>query len=393
MSPRFGAAGRVAIVGYAHSPVSRLGDGPLGALTVKTVKDAVADAGLRLDQIDGFTTGAVFPSSSGQTVTDGLVTVTADWLVDQLRIQPRWLNGYQGVGQISGATVLATNAIASGSADYVVVHRAMYNPPGRYHSNPMRLAEGASQWTAPHGFWGPPAQMAMPYMEYMKRYGATREHMATVVVRAREAGSKNPWSYWFDKPITSDDYMTSRMICDPMSVLDCDIPINGVAAFVFTSAERAKDLPHRPVFVAGSAQGRALPDNGVSAWTLDAIEQGGRRVGELLWENCGFGPADVDIPQVYDAFTPFVYFWLEALGFCGPGEAFEYVQGDDVSPGITFRTGGGASGNGRMHGVPQLLECYLQLSRRAGDRQLANAEIGLACQASPNAGGVVAFTS
>jgi len=235
--------------------------------------------------------------------------------------------------------------------------------------------------------------MAMPYMEYMQRYGATREHMASVVVSARRAGSQNPWSYWSGRPITHDEYMTSRMICDPMSVLDCDIPINGAAAFVFTSAERARDLPHRPVFVAGAAQGRGLPDNGVTPWTLDAIQQGGERVGELLWENCGFGPDAVDVPQVYDAFTPFVYFWLEALGFCPTGEAFNYVQGEDVADGVTFRSGGGASGNGRMHGVPQLLECYLQLSGRAGARQLPRAEVGIACQAAPNAGGVVALTA
>ena len=81
------------------------------------------------------------------------------------------------------------------------------------------------------------------------------------------------------------------------------------------------------------------------------------------------------------------------LGFCERGEAYQYVQGDDVPAGITFRSGGGAAGNGRMHGVPQMLECYLQLSRRAGDRQLANAETAVACQAAPNVGGVAAYTA
>ena len=95
---------------------------------------------------------------------------------------------------------------------------------------------------------------------------------------------------------------------------------------------------------------------------------------------------------MYDAFSPFVYFWLEALGFCGRGEAFEYVQ-NDAGPGVTFRTGGGAMGNGRMHGVPQMLECYLQLAGRAGDRQLAKAETAIACQAAPNVGGVVAYST
>ena len=105
------------------------------------------------------------------------------------------------------------------------------------------------------------------------------------------------------------------------------------------------------------------------------------------------GPHEIDVPQVYDGFTPFLYFWLEALGYCGVGEAFEYVNDPGISPGLPFKTGGGAVGNGRMHGVPQMLECYLQLSGRAGERQLARAETAFACQAGPNIGGVVAYTT
>lgn len=393
MTPRFGASGEVAIAGYAHSPVTRREEITLGALTIRTVQQAVADAGLDIAQIDGFTTGALFPSAGGRPIVDGIQTVTSDWLVDQLGIQPRWLCGYQGVGQICGAAILATNAVASGAADFVVMHRAMYNPPGGYHTNPMTHAEGADQWVAPQGFWGPPAHMALPYMEYMQRYGATREDMAAVVVSAREAGAKIPWSHWRDKPLTFDDYMDARMIAEPMSVLDCDIPVNGVAAFVFTSADRARDLPNRPVYVAGYAQGRSKPRNGVDAWSLDDMMDGGDRVAELLWESCGFGPDDVDVPQVYDGFSPFVYFWLEALGYCARGEAHAYVHDSSISPGLSFKTGGGAIGNGRMHGAPQMVEAYLQLSRRAGERQLERAETAFACQAGPNIGGVVAYTS
>ncbi len=112
-------------------------------------------------------------------------------------MQPRWLCGFQGIGQICGALILAANAVASGSADYVVMHRAMYNPPGSYHTNPMTRAEGAAQWTAPHGYWGPPAHMAFAYMEYMQRYGARREDLGKIVVQAREAGSELPWSHWY----------------------------------------------------------------------------------------------------------------------------------------------------------------------------------------------------
>jgi len=393
MTPRFGAAGEVAIVGYGHSQIARHRDTALGPLTVRTVREAITDAGLMLEDIDGFTTGALFPSSGGQAVVDGVHTVTADWLVEQLRVHPRWLCGFQGIGQICGSTIMAANALASGAADYVVVHRAMYNPPGRYNTNPMTEAVGVDQWTAPHGYWGALSHIALPYTEYMQRYGATRAEMATVVAGARQAGSLIPWSHWYQNAITPEDYLAARMVSDPMSVLDCDIPITGVGAFVLTTAERARDLPHRPVHVAGFAQGRWRPENGVAAWSLAAIMEGGREVARMLWESAGFGPEDVDVPQVYDAFSPFVYFWLESLGYCSEGEAHAYVQDSGISPGLPFKTGGGALGNGRMHGVPQMLECYLQLSQRAGDRQLPGAEVGFACQASPNTGGVVAYTS
>ena len=97
-----------------------------------------------------------------------------------------------------------------------------------------------------------------------------------------------------------------------------------------------------------------------------------------MWEHTGLRPADVDLPQVYDGFSPFVYFWLEVLGFCPVGEAHEFVQDggidSDAPGGLPVLSGGGALGNGRMHGIPQMLECYLQLSGRAGDRQRERAE-------------------
>lgn len=393
MAPRYAASGKVAIVGYAHSDIVRHSEYELGPLTLRTIREAIADSGLGIDDIDGFTTGALFPSSGGRAIVDGVHTVTGEWVVDRLGVQPRWLCGFQGIGQISGAVIEAVEAIASGAADHVVLHRAMYNPPGRYHANPMTEAAGNDQWVAPHGYWGPIVQMALPYMEYLQRYGAKREDLGRLVVQAREAGSKLPWSHWYQRPITLDDYLDSRLVTDPMCVLDCDIPVTGVGAFVLTSAERARDLAHKPVYVAGYAQPRRMPTNGVPSWRLDDLVEGGAAGARILWENCGFGPDDVDVPQIYDGFTPFLWFWLEALGYCERGEAHQYALDPSISPGFAFRTGGGAAGNGRMHGVPQMLEAYLQLAGRAGDRQLARAETAIACQSAPNMGGVIAYTT
>lgn len=395
MSGRLDIAGKVALTGYAVTDFQRRTDENLGAMTIKTIFRAIEDAGLTLDDIDGWTTGAIFPSGGGRALIDGTHIVTSDWVNDQLKTQPRWLCGFQGVGQIPGAVILATQAIATGAADHIVLWRAMYNPPGSYHENPMTEAAGPAQWVAPQGHWGPPSQMAFAFMEYCQRYGATREHMATVVEEARRNGAQLPWSAFYKRPITKEDYLDSRIIADPMSVLDCDMPVTGVGAFVLSRGDKARDMPHKPVYVAGYAQGRWKSPDSMDYFTLDDMHSDGDKVAQILWENTGLRATEIDVPQVYDGFSPFVWFWLEVLGFCPKGEAFRFVQDGNIrtGTGLPVLSGGGALGNGRMHGVPQMLECYLQLAQRAGERQLPKAETAIACQAAPNLGGIVAYTT
>jgi acetyl-CoA acetyltransferase len=397
VTARFRAQNQVAIVGYAHSQIQRHHDKSLGALAIETGLAAIADAGLDRSQIDGFTTGAHFPNSGGHPPVDGESIITAMWMAEHLGTDVRFYTGFHGVGQISGATILATNALASGAADYVLVHRAMSNPKsGRYNESPMTEAAGSAQWSAPAGNWGAIAQCALGYREYLEKYGASRETTAKLAVEARHHGSKIPWSNWYGKPITEEDYFASRMVADPMCVLDCDIPIDGVGCFVLTTADRARDLPNKPVYVAGFAQSLPTGPDLHAQWTLDDIEQGGDDIGRRLWEHTGLRPEDIDLPQLYDGFSPFIYWWLEGLGYCKRGEAHELVASGGIEAdngGLPIYTGGGAIGNGRMHGVPQMLECYLQLSGRAGDRQRAQARTAIACQAPPQHGGVVAYSA
>ena len=397
MSGRFKARNEVAVVGYAHSQVQRHALQPLGAIALDTARRAIADAGLEVEQIDGFTTGALFPTAGAHAIQDGISIVSSNWLAEHLGVNPRYAAGFQGYGQIPGAVSMAVNAVASGAADYVLMHRALHNPAGAYHANPMQEAAGAAQWTAPQGYFGPLAMIALPYNEYLQRYGASREAMAAVLVEARQNGARIPWSVWYEKPLTTEDYLAARMIDDPICVFDCDIPVDGVATFIFTSAERARDLPHPPVYVSGYATGHPTTRRLQSHWPLDDIMTTGAETARRLWESAGVGPADVDLPQVYDGFSPFVYFWLELLGFCPVGQAHEFVQDggidSDAPGGLPALSGGGALGNGRMHGVPQMLECYLQLSGRAGDRQRANATVGVACHSSPHFGGAVVYSA
>lgn len=387
---------RVALVGYAQSPVVRRSDRAIGAVAVDTARAAIADAGLTVDRVDGFVASSLLPSAGGHQPVDGVTTVTPAWLAQALGADASYMAGFDGVGQVSGSVAMAVNALGSGAADYVLLHRALHNPRGSYHGSPMREVRGAQQWTAPQGFFGPLAMIGLPYQEYLQRYGATRESMAEVVVEARRNGARLPWSYWHDRPLTAQEYLAEPQIVDPVCRLDCDIPVDGVAVFVLTTEERARDLPHRPVYVAGCAGSPSPPRRLPLHWPLDDIMAGGAHTVRRLWERTGLSIADVDLPQVYDGFSPFVWFWLEVLGICPVGEAHRFVDDGGIDadrPGaVPALSGGGALGNGRMHGVPQMLECYLQLSRRAGERQ-RDVSIGLACQSSPHYGGVVAYLS
>jgi acetyl-CoA acetyltransferase len=397
VSGRWPGRYRVAVAGCAQSDIRRRFDRPLGAVAVDTARQAIADAGLRVDQVDGFVASSLLPSAGGHAVVDGVSTVSPQWLAQHLGANPRYAAGFQGYGQLPGSVAMAVNAITSGVADHVLVHRALHNPSGSYHANARARAEGQQQWTMPQGFFGPLAMIGLATNEYVQRYGASREALAAVVVEARKNGARVPWSFWRDRPLTVDDYMAAPLICDPVGRFDCDIPVDGVAAFVLTSAERARDLPHPPVHIAGIASGQPARARLPLHWPLDDIVEVGQETGRRLWTGAGLGPADVDLPQLYDGFSPFVWMWLEVLGFCPVGEAHRFVldggiDSDDPKA-LPVLSGGGALGNGRMHGVPQMLECYLQLSGRAGARQRPDARIGLACHSSPHYGGAVLYAT
>jgi acetyl-CoA acetyltransferase len=388
---------RAAIVGYAHSEIVRRSDRPLGALTVEVAQSAIADAGLCSDQIDGFASSALLPTAGTHSVEEGVNTVSSTWLAEQLGINPRFCSGFQGHGQLPGSVALAVNAIVSGTANYMLVHRSLFNPVGSYHGNAMQRAGGPLQWTAPQGFFGPLATIGLVYNEYLQRFNARRESLAAVVVEARKNGARIPWSLWRDRPLSESEYLAAPMLTDPICRLDCDIPVYGAAAFVLTSADRARDLPHRPVYIAGHVSASPIRRRLPQHWPLDDIYEVGVETARRLKAVAGVRPVEIDVPQLYDGFSPLLYLWLEALGFCPIGEAHRFVQhggiDSDSTAGVPVLSGGGALGNGRMHGLPQMVECYVQLAGRAGQRQRNGVTTGLACHSSPHLGGAVVYTN
>ena len=178
MSGRMASSNQVAIAGYAQSEVERHAESTLGALTVEDARRAVADAGLRVGDVDGFVTASLFPTAGAHAAVDGVSLVSSNWLAEHLGVNPEYAAGFQGFGQLPGAVSLAVNAVVSGAADYVIVHRALHNPLGKYHANPMTEVRGAQQWTTPAGYFGPLSMIALTYNEYLQRYGAGHEAMA-----------------------------------------------------------------------------------------------------------------------------------------------------------------------------------------------------------------------
>lgn len=385
MNARSPYRNKVAIVGAAMTKSVRHAEVPVGSLAMQTAEAAIKDAGLTPDDIDGVACGVSLPSYAvrGRVMQPGFDFVDSAFLTDHLEIEPVWM---LDDSSFPPALAQAVFAVASGSATCVLVNRTLHNPPGRYNSMMSLEATGWDQWTAPYGFVAPSSGIAMPYMEYQQKYGARREHMATLALQTRKNVQKIPDAYWYGRELTFDDYMESRMISEPMCLFDNDIPVDGGGSFVITTAERARDLPHKPVYITSWAKiinpPTFLPG---TLGPLSDFYDRGRDLARRLWQNSGWRPEDVQVIQLYDGFIPLVWFWLEVLGFCPEGEAWRFIQDGRIAADGSFplNSGGGNQGWGRVHGVPHVLECYLQLSERAGERQTRGAERALSTYATP----------
>ncbi|MFF3574562.1 thiolase family protein [Nocardia jiangxiensis] len=375
---------KVAIVGYGITKSRRHADVPIASLAVETADQAIKDAGLTRAQIDGVATATSLPAyGSNRVLRPGYGFVDADFLIEHMELDTLW--SYDDVS-FPPAVVRAVQAVASGAASYVLLNRTLHNPAGRYNSFTETLAGGETQWTAPYGYVAGTSGIAMPYMEYQKRYGMKREHMATLALQIRKNVQSIPEAYWYGKELTFEDYMTARTISEPMCLFDNDIPVDGGGSFIVTTAERAADMPHQPVYITdwGLVQNTYKPIPGTLG-SLDAMFEPTRYMAKKLWNRSGWHPSDVDVPQLYDGFLPVALWWMECLGFCGIGEAWQYIQDGRIDPKGEFPllSGGGNIGWGRIHGIPHILENYLQLSGRAGHRQISGATTGISTYSVP----------
>jgi acetyl-CoA acetyltransferase len=379
----FSRSDQVAIVGVGHSQIGRRLDRPLGLLAKDAVYAAIADAGLTVADIDGAATFPLYPVLGAGAGRDGHQYVSLSWMVRKGGLSKvRWWSE-TNYGNVSTAIEQAAMALAHRRCNYAVVWRAVSMPKaGGYQVNfDASEARGDGAFAFPYGLSGAPMGFALTYNRYLKQYGATREHLAALVLAQRRGANQNPNAHFRDIPLTYDDYVSARMVADPLGLLDCDIPVDGAGAVVVARVDRARNLRTPPAYIQGLGQAafnsRAVSPNiatvGPDAFADCRVTTAS--MGKQLWESSGFSPSDIGAAMLYDGFAPDVYFWLEGLGFCAEGEAFEFIQDgrverDGVLPVNTF---GGNLSEGRLHGIGHWIEGALQVQGRAGPRQVREA--------------------
>jgi acetyl-CoA acetyltransferase len=366
---------RVVISGIGQSAIGRQLDRSGLQLTIDAVLAAIADAGLSVDDIDGL---AMFPGG-GAANLPGYANGNLYEIQDALNITTTWRQG-----QVEGMSLPfygPAQAVATGQARHVVIWRtvkegsAARNAGGRpaYGAN-KPTADGPMAWWLPVGALSPACHVAPYFMRYMHDYGVTREQLGWIPVTQRAHAALNPDAV-YKTPISLDDYLGSRMISSPICLYDCDVPADGSTAILVSSIDTAADL-RAPVRIAAVA---GVIDNRPSWDQWQDFGRVGYATGTAMWNRTDLRPADVDVAQLYDGFTIEAVWWLEALGFCGPGEAGLFVEGGkriSLEGELPLNTWGGQLSGGRLHaGFGHVAEAVRQLRGEAGGRQVANAEV------------------
>jgi acetyl-CoA acetyltransferase len=338
----------------------------------KAAHAALADAGLSLDDVDGLLTAGAWGHPG-----PGLLMPCA--LGEYLAISPRFMDGTNIGGSAFEAHVAhACLALQAGYCEVALIVYGSAQRSARSRSPGGRVPELSYQYDVPFGLMIPVGSYALAAMRYMHEYGARPEDLAGVAVAARRWAQLNPAAL-MREPLGVADVLATPLLCDPLHVRDCCLVTDGAGAVVMTTAERAHDLRQRPIQVLGygeAQQSLSISEMQDLTWLKPAAMSGQRALGMA-----GLGHADVDVLQVYDSFTITVLLALEALGFCGKGEAGALVGQGHTSPGgrLPMNTSGGGLScmHPGMFGLFLLIEAVRQLRGECGERQVKDAEVAL----------------
>lgn len=295
-----------------------------------------------------------------------------------------------GGGAICGALGQVALAIASGLARVGVVWRSRKrgDPSKRQWAGVQPRVGDHWKWSRPHGLLRPADEVAVTMRRYMHEYGATRDQLAAVALTQRAYANANPLALMRDKPLDLDGYRAARMISDPLCLFDNCLESDGAIAFVITSAERARDLRQTPVLIHAFSQGMSREHQLMTDYHgADPLVSSSAATAANLWRQSDIQPADVQVAQIYDAFSPLVLFSLENYGFCGRGEAAAFAaDGGLAADGrLPTNTAGGSLSEVYLHGANLVSEGVRQL-RGTASSQIDDARTCFisTCDSTPN---------
>ncbi len=360
---------RICIVGVAESDFGSVPDKSALQLHQQAARAACADAGLTKNDIDGlFSCGG-----------DGMHPLQ---LAEYLGMRPSYVDSTQVGG--SSWEFFVEHAVAALQAGMCTVALLAYGSTARSDlKRRLRTGDlppaprGPSQFEAPYGLTLI-GKYALAARRHMHEYGSTSRQLAEVAVTANRWAQLNPKAFLHGKPLTVDDALKTRMIADPLRQTDCCLRTDGGGAVILTTEERARDLRQRPIRVLGT--GEAISHLHMSQWD-DMPDLVAGQSGQRALQQAGVTARDIDVLQVYDAFTIMVLLTLEALGFCGRGESGALVESGALAPGGKLPTntdgGGLASNHPGMRGLFLLIEATRQLRGECGPRQVPNARLAL----------------
>ena len=352
-------------------------------MQARAAKAALAEAGLGFDDVDGLL-------ASGSWGIPGPGQMMALTVSEYLGIQPLLLDGTNIGGSSFNAFVChAALAVEQGYCEVAIILYGSDQRSGAGRSLGGRAPVLNTQFETPWGLPAPVGAYAMAAMRHMHEYGTTSEQLAEIAVSTRKWATLNP-AATMREPITVEDVLDSTMICDPLHLFDCCLVTDGGGAVVVTTAERAKDLKTKPVYIRGYGESTThatiaqMPD-----LTLTAAAASGKKAMEMA----GVAHKDIDVVELYDSFTITVLLTLESLGFCKRGEGGEFVCNGRTAPGgdLPMNTNGGGLSYAHpgMYGIFTLIEATRQLRGEGGERQVPDAKIALA----HGTGGVLSSTA
>ena len=353
--------GKASIVGIGATEFSKESGRSEMSLASEAVAAAIADAGLTPSDVDGMVT---YSSDNNPEVE-----IARHVGIGSLR---HFSRVHYGGGAACGTVALAAMAVATGVADVVVCYRAFNERSGRRFGagiqdipNAATAERAQFSWTTPFGQLTPASWVAMVARRYMHLYGATSQDFGRVAVAGRRHAATNPAAWFYNQPITLEEHQASRWIVDPLHLLDCCQESDGGQALVVTSAERARDLPNTPALIVATAQGAGEEQWTMTSFFRDDIAQlpEMKVVADELWTSSGLTPADIQTAILYDHFTPYVLMQLEEFGFCGRGEAKDFIKDGALEMGgkLPINTHGGQLGEAYIHGMNGIAEAVRQV--------------------------------